>query len=304
LRNLALIIVFLVLISCCALAQEIDYFVPTTTVVADGTAATKISITLEEPMDDLFKITLFDAKVETIETNATFSGFSCEQEESAYGVELSCDVSGSEEKDRSFSIEYDNERIVTQDGANSLLEQDFIIPYRTSNMFIKVILPEGMVIQEGEQFLPSYGSVASDGRRIEIFWRGTDIEANYNIAVKIPYEPLPFSVPIELVIVLILLIGIVLYLLNRKRGSGKAALVMPILKTDEKLVLKGVLNHGDGVNQKILVRESGYSKAKVSKVLKSLQERKIVTLERVGRTNKVYINKNVGKEEQKGSGNS
>lgn len=56
------------------------------------------------------------------------------------------------------------------------------------------------------------------------------------------------------------------------------------------------MKHGNGVNQKIIVNDSGYSKAKVSKVLKSLSERGIIRLDRIGRKNKVYIEKNFEKK--------
>ena len=64
-----------------------------------------------------------------------------------------------------------------------------------------------------------------------------------------------------------------------------------IIKKDEKLIFDTIRKHGDGVNQKIIVNDSGYSKAKVSKVLNSLKERGVLKLERVGRKNKVHIEK-------------
>ncbi len=50
-----------------------------------------------------------------------------------------------------------------------------------------------------------------------------------------------------------------------------------------------MMKHGNGVNQKAVVRDSGYSKAKVSKVLNSLQERGLIKLERLGRSNKIHF---------------
>ena len=73
-------------------------------------------------------------------------------------------------------------------------------------------------------------------------------------------------------------------------------LIFPVLKKDEKLIFNSIMKHGNGVNQKVIVRDSGYSKAKVSKVLKSLSERGLVRLERIGRSNKVYMQKNIEKK--------
>ena len=57
------------------------------------------------------------------------------------------------------------------------------------------------------------------------------------------------------------------------------------------MIFNIIMKSGSGVNQKVIVKESGYSKAKVSKVLSSLRERGLVKLERIGRSNKVYIEK-------------
>ena len=64
----------------------------------------------------------------------------------------------------------------------------------------------------------------------------------------------------------------------------------------EKLVFEAVTKHEPGVKQKVVVKDSGYSKAKVSKVLKNLQERGLLRLERIGRTNKIYYDKKFKKK--------
>ena len=89
-----------------------------------------------------------------------------------------------------------------------------------------------------------------------------------------------------------------------RRTKLKPQMIFSVLRSDEKLVLEKVMGNKDGVHQKVLVRESGYSKAKVSKVLKILADRGIVKLERVGRSNKVFLRKNMQTKAQKASGNS
>jgi len=295
------ILLCLILLSSICLAHQINYYVPTTVVQGDGSSMTKISVTLEIPSDEPFHISVFDSNTDSLKTEANFPNFSCDVEENLYGANLVCDVSGSTNNTRSFEIEFKNKGIITQDGSARLLEQEFTVPYPSKNIVAKIVLPEGMVIQADQLYLPEFGTTSSDGRKLEIIWRKENASSGEHIPIKVPYEPLPLALPLELIILLVFLVAVVLYLLNKRRQSP---LIMPILKSDEKSVMKGVLNHGDGVNQKILVRESGYSKAKVSKVLKSLQERGIITLERIGRGNKVYINKNIGKDAQNDSGNN
>ena len=111
-------------------------------------------------------------------------------------------------------------------------------------------------------------------------------------------------------IAIVALLGAVIFF--RRRALAVSSLppqqtveiILPILKSDEKAVVESVLKHGSGVNQKIIVRDSGYSKAKVSKVLKSLGERGLVRLERIGRGNKVYLLDKLENKLQNSSGNN
>ena len=117
---------------------------------------------------------------------------------------------------------------------------------------------------------------------------------------SIAYERVEFSATSLQVIIAILAVVIAAafiayrYYFSMPRQGMK--MILPVLKKDEKSVLEGLIKHGSGVNQKIIVKESGYSKAKVSKVLKSLNERGLVKLERTGRSNRIFWGKEVKKE--------
>ncbi len=98
-----------------------------------------------------------------------------------------------------------------------------------------------------------------------------------------------------IVIIIIVFVGI-LFFYNFYWKQKTVKIILPVLKKDEKIIYNTIIKHGDGVNQKIIVKDSGYSKAKVSKVLNSLKERGLVRLERIGRKNKVYIERNIEKK--------
>lgn len=160
-----------------------------------------------------------------------------------------------------------------------------------------VKLPEGALLpQNGTKFFPLYGKIGTDGRRIFVVWERKDIEKGEIQGMKIFYEfpekkektEFPwFFVIIGFVIVAFTIIFSVRYLISKRRKEIKE-MILPVLKDDEKKVMEIVFNYPKGVNQKKIVQESNYSKAKISKVLKSLSERGLVKLERRGRTNIVY----------------
>jgi uncharacterized membrane protein len=290
-----LIAVFFVILLSSGVFAQLDYFVPTIDVFSDGSTETTISVTLTESAE-IFKMSLFNTLVSTINTTSDFQGFSCNIDEKIYGADLTCDVSTANQNTRSFTIFYKSKNPAFTDGSEFLLEREFFIPYDAKSFYGKVVLPEGMVLTD-QIYLPDDGEVSSDGRRIVVFWRRENIQQGNAFGIKVSYEPSFPEIPYEFII-FGLLAATVIYLIARRKSAPTKSIVMPILKNDEKLVLKGVLKYGDGVNQKMLVKESGYSKAKVSKVLKNLTERNIVRLERVGRSNRVYLVRQIAEDDQ------
>ena len=64
-----------------------------------------------------------------------------------------------------------------------------------------------------------------------------------------------------------------------------------VLMPDEKKLIKVLQRHEGAMTQKDLVRESGLSKVKVSRVLKKLEAKKIITKYEFGMTNRIRLEK-------------
>jgi len=167
---------------------------------------------------------------------------------------------------------------------------------------ILVKFPEGTGLREPVEnsYSPEDALIGSDGRRTIINWQMNDFKKGDRVDISVAFEKIGeiiiSEIPFEffvLIIIIIFAAVIVFYQFYWKNKSVK--LILPVLKKDEKIIFNTVMKHGNGVNQKIIVKDSGYSKAKVSKVLNSLKERGLIKLERIGRKNKVYIEKNFKK---------
>ena len=66
---------------------------------------------------------------------------------------------------------------------------------------------------------------------------------------------------------------------------------MKILKNDERKVIDIIKERGGMCKQRVIVRETDFSKAKVSRLVKDLEERGLLRTEKAGRSKKVYIKK-------------
>jgi uncharacterized membrane protein len=91
-------------------------------------------------------------------------------------------------------------------------------------------------------------------------------------------------------IVVVVMVGVAIYM---RRGAGpvqKEVKVLPLLNKDEKKIVDIIAKHGSEVRQREIVRETDFSKAKVSRLIKNLKERGVVDIEAIsGRENKIIL---------------
>ena len=65
--------------------------------------------------------------------------------------------------------------------------------------------------------------------------------------------------------------------------------ILSVLDDFERKVVEVITNAGGEINQRKVVQETNLSKAKVSRVVKRLQERGLIDVTRLGRTNKLKL---------------
>jgi DNA-binding MarR family transcriptional regulator len=255
----------------------------------------------------LFKLPLF-YDIQNLKTDSNFGNASCSQVKKPFGSQIECAISPTPEK-RMLKLEFDSFDLTQKVDNRFLYKQEFHVPLETKQLSFKVMLPEGMFLaSEGDfqPFLPLNGEKGSDGRRIFITWRKESIMAGESFGTQISYEASTDNSQIIMlfaggifglgIIIIALVLGFWFFF---KRFKKDIKIVMPVLKSDEKGIMELILRDRGNSNQKLLVRESNYSKAKVSKILKSLQERGIIRLERTGRSNNVYLVKDFNKANEK-----
>ncbi len=271
-------------------------------------AHTKLTITFDQNSTiSSFTLPLF-YDIQNLKADANFGNASCDSQKKQFGSQIDCAVLPTSEK-RMLSLEYDSFDLTQKIDKQLLYKQEFHVPLETTQLSFKVMLPEGMFLSsEGtfQQYLPVNGEKGSDGRRIFISWRKENLTAGESFDTQVSYEASSDnSGTVALfaggiaglgAVIVALIVGFWLFF---KRFKKNIKIVLPVLKSDEKEIMELLIKGKGNSNQKLLVRESNYSKAKVSKILSSLKERGMISLERIGRSNNVYLSKdfNKGKKE-------
>jgi hypothetical protein len=160
----------------------------------------------------------------------------------------------------------------------------FVLPKIIDGVYdLRVYLPEGYVLSDGLAYPKDYG-VSSDGRRIILEWSNIGDEA------IVFYEGVSESnIWIWVAIFVLILFGFVLRKIKIKMVSDRN-LVSQNLFGDEKAIVEFLLKReGKSCWTKELTRGLGISKVRLSRKVRSLVEKGIVSREGFGRENRIGL---------------
>lgn len=188
--------------------------------------------------------------------------------------------------------------MVEKQGNISYISLDVPLLWFTEKSIITVKLPAGMVLSENVilPISPRGVKITSDGKRIMTGWTFFNELPGDMIPIRIYYEPLkpqpsPQDFNYGLIVGLLIIIIIGIFFIYRK-VSKRSELVLSVLNENERMIIDAIKRmKKKHVNQRRLVASSGFSKAKVSRIIKSLEERGVIKVERIGRTNRINLKK-------------
>lgn len=298
------ILLFLILLSVPCFSKELYQYGVTAEIFENNTVNYKLTLIFVNNTDQTFIFPISSSNNVKVESIAD-----CNVQSGMLETNILCNLKVSNRT--VVVISYSSDQKISKKDNYLLFEDSFKINSDSDTASFLIKLPEGTGLKEPieNSYSPSGALIGSDGRRTIINWIENDLKKGKNFDVSIAYEKIGevviSEIPIQIIlfIALVIIIGFAFFYQFYWRRKG-VNLIIPILKKDEKKIFDTIMKHGSGVNQKLIVNDSGYSKAKVSKVLKSLEERGILRLERIGRKNKVHIGKNFDKKPQKASGNN
>ena len=188
--------------------------------------------------------------------------------------------------------------LVEKKGNISFFSMDIPILWNTKEVSVIIKLPDRTLLAEKALLpvSPSGYHVGSDGRKILVSWSFKDKRSGDLIPIRLYYEPLSLEFISEDLVYILIFILILIVIVGTsfifRKVSKKSELVLSVLNENERLVVDIIQKEKKKqVDQRRIVNSSGFSKAKVSRIIRNLEERGVVESQRIGRRNKITLKK-------------
>jgi len=223
------------------------------------------------------------------------------------GAEVSCLFQGEFARCGNLSagthtvnISYETSYPIASVGENKLFRYTDRLPYQADNQQVTLTLPVGYIIprergkDESFYISPKPAEVYSDGQRIILHWEQKGQELAISVlARKVIGPPLGWmaTTALSALVAAALAVWFVLgaYRAPKQKPSRKKkSVVVPALMDNEQRIVEFLKENGE-VWQKQIQISTGFSKAKVSRVIRNLEQRGVITKTIYGNTNKIAL---------------
>ena len=291
-KLVAIVSIFLILLLLPSTAfAQIQYYGADISLNEKGKAQVKLTVTFLKPEEE-FDISLL-GRIEKF--SASSMGIPVDCSVTVGGISyVKCKLNLTQER-RTIELNFETNDFVRIIEDKYYFDADLSLGKSINSLFVSVKLPEGFgLVSEdvkGRISFPENATILSDGRRHIISWKFIDSAANQTLRFYVLYErvqgfqTLNISYLMGFVIVAIL-VSIFFYFRFLRKPEK---IILSVLDEFERKVFDAIKEAGGEVNQKKVVQATNLSKAKVSRVVKSLAERGLIEIERLGRTNKLKI---------------
>jgi len=282
-------------------ALSLNYYGIEDTINEDLTVTNQITLKFGSPINHLNYNLGF--KVYDLEYEADFEFVDCKVTDRDGKSEISCDFIGMTEEKNTLILKFKAKNLIKRVGDNYRFTVNYGISLPIKRVFVLIRLPKNGILAgnvANESYFPSTGNTLTDGKHIMVYWEEEELASGDSLQFSVLYSIPIIAGPLYNLfiaaltfIVVIVMIAIAVYIKGGapegKKDIVKKA-VTSVLNNDEKTIIN-ILNRHDGkANQKHLVRESDFSKAKVSRIVKNLKERGIVDIEPIsGRENRIIL---------------
>ena len=200
----------------------------------------------------------------------------------------------------SINIRFQSDSFLEFQGNVYKFYQQFLLP-STNRVTSLITLPVGHVVANtSDAVYPKKYSMLSNGRNILVYWEIENVSTLQPLAFQVYYQPLEvvekkdYSLLYALAVIAISLFAFALVYIRRTRAAKKEVkpekVVLKVLDKYERKVFEIVKKAGS-IKQGKIVELAELSKAKVSRVVKSLEEKGLLKSERRGRTKIVRLKK-------------
>ena len=213
------------------------------------------------------------------------------------GTSIVCDGIAAREVVYKFNV-----KALVSDLQNfKLFRYPFSVTETVDRMQITVKFPLGAALVEDlklggtglSKFEPDFGREGTDGRRIFVTWVYDKPILGQSINIYAIYEVLgidPFMIfVVILALVIIAFLITIMFIFRKQRVKD----LLPVLTDGERKVMEILPREKGEVDQRTIVRETDFSKPKVSRVINDLIDRGLVDKISKGRKNLIKLKKEV-----------
>lgn len=287
----SLIIAFIILALPAVVLAQVQYYGIDATLSDAGRSTVKITLTFQNPINS-FNFSVI-GKVENFNYTSNAGPINCQITPSGISF-INCQMNLKQDK-RTVEFYYETNDFVKNLNGKNYFDTDFSINQNIASLSAYVRLPEGTALVEGNipnrLSFPQNATTVSDGRRIIILWSLANLQSNQQLRFQVLYEKVNQASILSLwpfIVAGILAVAAAIFVIFRySRRTEK--MVLSVLDEYERKVVDIINSAGGEVSQKKIVQETNLSKAKVSRVVKSLVDRGVVEIERLGRNNKIKL---------------
>jgi uncharacterized membrane protein len=293
-RAIALLSFFVIVLFSTAAFAQLQVYSVNTVLDEKGRSFVKLVITFPGA-EETFNFTI-KGNVENLNASSNAGPVSCELT-SGLITPVHCSLNLTKEK-RTVYIDYETPSFVKISDKH-FFYGDFSLGKSIDSMVVFLTLPEGMVpVKEMESTFPPNATASWDlsGRKLTLTWSLSNLTADRSLIFQVLYEnmqPSAVSKAIWYIIPLVIISVVLITLFIVRRMKKSREVVLSVLDGFERKVMDVIIASGGTVNQRKVVQETNLSKAKVSRVVKSLEERGLIEVERLGRTNRLKARKKI-----------
>ncbi len=277
-RMLALLVLILLVPAVhSSMIRSLDVYVSP----SDRRSSLIYNITFYEAQPTVSIVTYYN--VYGVRAEADGRSVQCSLSENAVGSSIICNGVNS----KNIVITFQTNSLITSSGGVYILKFGIPITDLINHTYVKVDLPKGYIIsgRVNDSYYPPSGVIGSSGRTIYVSWSVDRPQIGEYLRFYVYYEPASKTNFIyAIVALLVLAILVVIIYISRSRSK----MILTALSSDEKRVMEMILKNKN-IYQRDIVRETGFSKAKVSRILKTFEERGLIKRERRGRKSKIKL---------------
>lgn len=187
---------------------------------------------------------------------------------------------------------------------NNNFVMELVYPEDIKRLSITLTLPNNLEILEpieentlsSNAIFPKASRITSDGQRIKIIWEKENVKANDSIAILVKFkEKKDYSFLIYLLIAAAAIIILLAVIVIKRKPKIETVIktrtrkIEEHLKEDEAQIVRILKSRERQCEQGTLRVITGFSKAKLSGLLKELEDRNIIHKEKRGKKNIVFL---------------